>query len=285
MGLRWPRFASMFGMVDRGAAGGRVAWVTGASRGVGRGIAVALGRAGWIVYLSARSSSTSGRTGHLPGTIEDAAASVTEAGGRGIPVICDHRDDGAVSAVVGRISAEQGRLDLLVNNVWAGYERLNAGAWVEWNAPMWEQPVELFDAMFAGGVRCHYVALLACAPLLIRSPGSVVVTVSFTVTDRQGPAVGVAYGMAKTADDRLAEFSAVQLRPSGVASVALHPGLVRTEGVMQFADDLDLASSQSPEGVGRVVAALTIDPGVLRLSGQALEVDTLASVYGIDVTG
>src|SRR6266700_2409453 len=133
-----------------GAPPRRVAWVTGGSRGVGRGVAVALGQAGWVVYVSARSSAD-GRTGHLPGTVEQTADAVTAAGGLGVAAVCDDRDDAAVQAVAARIRADHGRLDLLVNNAWAGYERLNAGAWQEWNAPFWEQPIELFDAMFGGG--------------------------------------------------------------------------------------------------------------------------------------
>ncbi len=261
----------------------RVAWVTGASRGVGRGTAVALGRAGWAVYATARSS-VNGRTGHLPGTIEQSAAAVTAAGGLGTGVVCDHTDDAAVAAVAERITEQHGRLDLLINNVWGGYERLNAGAWQEWNAPLWHQPVELFDVMFTGGVRAHYVALARCAPLLIATSGSSVVTVSFAITEAEQSAFGAAYAMAKSADDRLALAAAVQLRDHRVASVALHPGLVRTEGVMQFAEHLDLTRSQSPEGVGRAVVALAADPDLMALSGQALSVAALAARYGIDVS-
>ncbi|HEV2373388.1 MAG TPA: SDR family NAD(P)-dependent oxidoreductase [Streptosporangiaceae bacterium] len=203
-------------------ADGRVAWVTGASRGVGRGVAAALGRAGWVVYVTARSSQA-GRTGHLPGTVEQAAAAVTVAGGRGVAVVCDHRDDAAVAAVAARISADCGRLDLLVNNAWAGYDRLNTGGWQEWNAPLWEQPLELFDAMFSGGVRAHYAALVMCAPLLIATPGSLVVTVSVAVPESEQHKFGVAYTMAKAADDRLAFAAGLQLRPHGVGCVAVHP--------------------------------------------------------------
>src|SRR5689334_4163404 len=113
-------------------AGRRVAWVTGASRGVGRGVAVALGQAGWVVYVTARSSAA-GRTGHLPGTVEEAAEAVTAGGGLGVAVPCDHRDDEAVRAVADRIRSDHGRLDLLVNNAWGGYERLNAGGSAEWD--------------------------------------------------------------------------------------------------------------------------------------------------------
>lgn len=263
--------------------GTRVAWVTGASRGVGKGIATALGGAGWTVYVTARSAAGT-RSGHLPGTAEMTAEAVTAAGGHGIAVACDHRDDAAVTAVAARIAAEYGRLDLLVNNVWGGYERLNAGAWEEWNAPLWEQPLELFDAMFTGGVRAHYVALARCARLLIATVGSAVVTVSFTIPDEELRTFGVAYAMAKTADDRLAQTAAAKFREHAVASVAVHPGLVRTEGVLQFAGHLDLASSQSPQGVGRAISALADDPELLELTGRALSVDELAVRYDIDVT-
>ncbi len=262
----------------------RVAWVTGGSRGVGRGVAVALGQAGWVVYVTARSSAA-GRTGHLPGTVEEAAEAVTAGGGLGVAVPCDHRDDEAVAAIAGRIEADHGRLDLLVNNAWGGYERLNAGAWEEWNAPFWEQPLELFDAMFGGGVRTHYVATAVSAPLLIATPGSLVVTVSVAVPETEQHTFGTAYAMAKTADDRLALAAAVQLGEHGVASVAVHPGWVRTEGVMQFAEQVDLSASQSPEGVGRAIAALAADPELMSLTGQALAVEALAARYGIDVSG
>lgn len=258
----------------------RVAWVSGASRGVGRGVAVALGAAGWTVWVTARSSGGH-RTSHLHGTIEETAAAVDAAGGRGVPVACDHIDDAAVRAVVDRLRAEHGGLDLLVNNVWGGYERLNAGAWPEWTAPVWEQPLELFDLMFAAGVRAHYVALALAAPLLVVRRG-LAVGVSFDV-EAPDESHGVAYAMAKTADDELARGAARQLAPHGVTSVALHPGLVRTEGVMQFAEHLDLARSQSAEGVGRVVAALAADPAVAALSGRVLDVDGLADRYGVDV--
>jgi NAD(P)-dependent dehydrogenase (short-subunit alcohol dehydrogenase family) len=263
-------------------AGPRVAWVTGASRGVGRGVAVALGRAGWVVYVTARSSG-SARTGHLPGTVQETAAAVTAAGGHGVPVPCDHRDDATVMAVAAQISADHGRLDLLVNNAWAGYERLNAGAWEEWSAPLWQQPLELFDAMFSGGVRTHYVAIAVCAPLLIATPRSLVVTVSVAIPQAEQHAFGAAYAMAKAADDRLALAAAVQLGEHTVASVAVHPDWVRTEGVLQFAAQLDLTGSQSPEGVGRAIAALADDPELLSLTGQALRVEALAARYGVDV--
>ena len=132
--------------------------------------------------------------------------------------------------------------------MWGGYERLNGGAWEEWNAPLWEQPLELFDAMFASGVRAHYVALTRCASLLISTPASLVVAVSFAVLVSSQHEFGAAYAMSKAADDRLAAAAARQLRGHDVASVAVHLGLLRTEDVLQFAEHLDMTASQSREG-------------------------------------
>jgi NAD(P)-dependent dehydrogenase (short-subunit alcohol dehydrogenase family) len=243
---------------------------------------VALGAAGWTVWVSARSTAAH-TTSHLPGTVEEVAAAVTAAGGIGRPVACDHRHDDQVRALVQCIADESGRLDLLVNNVWGGYERLNAGQWEEWNAPFWQQPLELWDAMFSSGVRAHYVTTALATDLLRGTPRSVVVIISMEVGQAHAAEHGVAYSMAKAADDRLAEAVAAQLRPSGVASLALYPGLVRTEGVMQFAEHLDLTNSQSPEGVGRVVVALATDPDVMEVTGQAFYADALAQRYGIDI--
>src|ERR1044071_8621609 len=268
---------------EDGAPPRRGARVTGGSPRGGRGGGGALGQAGWVVYVTARSSA-GGRTGHLPGTVEQTADAVTAAGGSGIAVPCDHRDDEAVRAVAARIKADYGRLDLLVNNAWAGYERLNAGGWEEWNAPFWEQPLELFDAMFAGRGRAHYVAAAGCGPLLIAPPHGLVVTVWVAVPETEQHAFGAAYAMAKTADDRLALAAAIQLGEHGVASLAVHPDWVRTEGVMQFADQVDLSSSQSPEGVGRTIVALAGGPEVMGLTGQALTVTALAARYDVDVS-
>ena len=228
----------------------------------------------WVTGRSTRAHSTS----HLPGTVEDTADAVTRAGGKGIAAVCDHRDDDQVREVVHRIP----ELHLLVNNAWAGYERLNAGAWEEWNAPFWEQPLELWDAMFASGVRAHYVTTALAAPRLIKAKG-IVVTVSMEAGAEHKKHFGVAYSVAKAAQDRFALATSTALAEHGVASVALHPGLVRTEGVMQFKDHLDLEHSQSPEGVGRVVAALSNDPAVMTFTGQARTVDELAKRYNVDV--
>jgi NAD(P)-dependent dehydrogenase (short-subunit alcohol dehydrogenase family) len=136
--------------------------------------------------------------------------------------------------------------------------------------------------MFDGGVRCHYVTTALCSPLLRATPGGLVVTVSMEVGSGHQASYGVAYSVAKAADDRLALAMSMALSADGVASVAIYPGLVRTEGVLQFAEHLDLAGSQSPQGVGRVVAALAADEQVMSLTGQVLPVADLAQRYGVD---
>lgn len=254
----------------------KVALVTGASRGIGRGIAVTLGAAGWTVWVTGRSSHSGAATSHLPGTVEATAGAVTAAGGLGVAAVCDHRDDDQVRSVVASLGD---RLDLLVNNVWGGYERLNAGAWDEWTAPFWEQPLSLWDMMFDGGVRAHYVTTALCAPLLRTADGGLIVTVS-----ADPPANWVAYSTAKAADEHLTSSFALALAPDNVASVALRPGLVRTEGVMQFTDHLDLSESQSPEGIGRVVAALAADPELMSLSGKTLTATELAARYSVNLS-
>ncbi|MFC3917492.1 SDR family NAD(P)-dependent oxidoreductase [Deinococcus metalli] len=211
--------------MDRPLAG-RVALVTGGSRGVGRGVALGLGEAGATVYITGRT--VQGRHPDLPqvsGSLEETAAEVTALGGMGVPVPCDHRDDAQVRAVVERIGQEHGRLDVLVNNVWGGYEGLHR--WDErgqrWQAPFWEQPLELWDDMFVAGVRAHYVASALCAPLLIGAAG-LVVNISFFAGQRHHGQENIPYFLAKNADDQMARAMANHLRPHGVTAVSLYPG-------------------------------------------------------------
>jgi dehydrogenase/reductase SDR family member 1 len=262
---------------------GKVAVVTGASRGVGKGIALALASEGATVYVTGRS--TPGRpTGSLAGTVEDTAREVAARGAEAVAVHCDHRDDEQVRALFERVEDERGGVDILVNNVWGGYELLHEGRYELFTKPFWEQPVSLWDAMFSAGVRAHYVASLLAAPSLIRRGGGLIVNVSSFAG--AGFEDNVALGVAKGATDRLAQSTARDLRDHGVAVVALYPGLVRTEGVLKWKDFIDLGNSESPEFVGRAVAALASDPDVLERSGEILVVAELAREYGFtDVDG
>ncbi|GGK30169.1 oxidoreductase [Deinococcus malanensis] len=261
--------------------------MTGASRGIGRGIALGLGEAGATVYVTGRT--LTGRSAHMPflsGSLEHTAQEVTELGGLGIAVQCDHTDDAQTRAVVDRIRQEHGRLDVLVNNVWGGYEGLHI--WDErgekWNAPFWEQPTSIWDDMFASGVRAHYVTSQCAAPLLIEARG-LLVGISFFAATRHQDTEGIPYFLAKTATDRMALAMANHLHPHGVTSVSLYPGLVRTEGILRAPEGaFDLSNSESPQFIGRAVAALASDPNVFGRTGQVLVAAELGDRYGFTDT-
>jgi NAD(P)-dependent dehydrogenase (short-subunit alcohol dehydrogenase family) len=265
------------------ALSGSVALVTGASRGVGRGIALVLGEAGATVFVTGRSSQGRPTTENLPGTVEETAALVSQRGGIGIPVRCDHTDDQQVEALFHRIRDEHGRLDLLVNNVWGGYEQYDVQGFV---APFWEQPLRHWAGMFTAGLRPHLVACRLAAPLMLRRQKGLIVATTFW--DRDKYLRNLFYDLAKAAINRLMLGVATELRPHGIAAVALSPGFVRTERVLaaHAARPFDLTGTESPEYIGRAVAALAGDPEVMRKSGQVLTVGDLAAEYGFcDVDG
>jgi len=260
---------------------GKIALVTGASRGVGKGIALGLGEAGATVYVSGRTEQEGRAALPLPGTIHQTAEEVTAHGGRGIAVPCDHTDDEQTRAVLEQIArAQNGRLDVLVNNIWGGYAHFNDGTEFWKEAGFWDAPLARWDTMFAAGVRAHYVCSALAAPLMIARRAGLIVTVSFHAA--QKPDMGVAYGAAKAADDHMAACMAHELRPHNVAAVSLYPGLVRTESVMKAAEHFDLSDSESPQFTGRAVAALAADPNVMSKSGRVFVNADLADEYGFD---
>ena len=256
---------------------GTVALVTGASRGVGKGIALALGEAGATVYVTGRTVAEDQAAVPLPGTVAQTAADVTRLGGQGIAVVCDHRDDAQVEAVFGRIQAEQGRLDLLVNNAWAGYEGYFNNEHYPPLHPFWQKPIAYWDANLIG-VRWAYVASVWAARLMVAQRAGLIVNISFSPLSPGNPA----YNVAKRAVDHMTQDTAHQLREHNVAVVALHPGLVRTEGVLSQAQYFDMSNAESPQFTGRAVRALATDPGVLAKTGQAFKVAKLAQVYDFD---
>jgi dehydrogenase/reductase SDR family protein 1 len=263
---------------------GKVALVTGASRGVGRGVAIGLGEAGATVYVTGRTEAEGSAAVALGGTIHRTAEEVAAAGGVGIAVRCDHTDDAQTRALVERIVAEQGRLDILVNNVWGGYEHFNDGTefWIE--REFWTVPLDRWDRSFDAGVRAHYVASALAAPTMVAQGAGLIVNISFFAAQRDDR--GVIYGVAKSADDRMVACMAHELRPHGVAAVSLYPGLVRTEGVLKAGDFFDLTNSESPQFLGRAVAALAADPNLLERSGRWLVAAELALEYGFtDIDG
>jgi len=239
---------------------GRVALVTGGSRGVGKGIALGLAEAGATVYVTGRTFEVGQR---------DTGC---------VSVRCDHTDDRDVEAVFSRIASEQGRLDVLANNVWGGYENMIENGEFTWPFPFWKQSLHRWDSMFAAGVRAHYVASCHAATVMVDQRSGLIVNISSWAAQKH---IGnVAYGVAKAATDKMTFDTSRELHESGVAVVSLYPGLVRTEKVMEAAAYLDLSNSESPQFIGRAVAALAADPDVMRKSGQVLVAAALALEYG-----
>jgi NAD(P)-dependent dehydrogenase (short-subunit alcohol dehydrogenase family) len=262
----------------------KVAVVTGASRGAGRGIALVLGEAGVTVYVTGRSVAGQPSTENLPGTIEETAEAVTARGGLGIPVHCDHTVDSEVETLFARVQREHGRLDVLVNNVWGGYEHYESG---RFNLPFWEQPLRHWEGMFTAGVRAHLIASRFAARLMIPQQHGLII--STTAWDRDKYLGNLFYDMAKAAINRMAYGMARELRMHNIAAIALAPGFMRTERVVAVLSTIpgsDLSETESPEYVGRAVVALATDPKVMRQSGNILTVGDLAQEYGFtDIDG
>jgi NAD(P)-dependent dehydrogenase (short-subunit alcohol dehydrogenase family) len=263
----------------------KVAVVTGASRGAGKGIALALGATGMTVYVTGRSTSVSlGRLRDtlLPGTILETAAQITALGGRGVAVACDHRDDAAVQAAFERVASESGRLDILVNNAASIHDALiEPGAF-------WEKPLELADILDVG-LRSAYVASYFAAPLMVRAQrGLIAFTSSFGASCYMH---GPAYGAQKVGVDKFAADMAVELAPHGVAAVSLWLGPQLTERTAaaarsrpeQYAEFL--RQGETPQFNGRIIYALARDPALQSLSGQTLISAEVARRYGITEEG
>ncbi len=256
----------------------RVAVVTGGSRGIGRGCAVELGAAGATVYVTGRSIEADG--GKLPGSVEATAREVSDAGGRGIPMACDHRDDDAVRFLFEKVLTEQGGLDILVNNAFLIPAELTSGK------NFWEVPISNWDDMIDVGTRSAYVASHFAAPLMIGRGSGLIANISSSGAAEY--AWHVAYGVGKAALDRFTADAAHEFRPHGVAVVSLWPGLVlteRNEGARDAIPGLDFTGAESLRFTGRAVAALAADGGVIERSGRAYASRDLADEYGFTDVG
>jgi NAD(P)-dependent dehydrogenase (short-subunit alcohol dehydrogenase family) len=268
---------------------GKVALVAGATRGAGRGTAVALGEAGAIVYCTGRTTRERRSEYDRPETIEETAELVSGAGGTGIAVAVDHLEAGEVSALVQRIDAERGRLDVLVNDIWGG-EHL-----FEWNKPVWEHDLDKGLRMLRLAIDTHLITSHFALPVLIRERGGLVVEVTDGTRDYNAERYRVSafYDLAKTAVLRLAFAQSEELAPHGCTAVALTPGWMRSEMMLENYQVTEAnwrdgaatnphfaAISESPRFVGRAVAALAADPDVHRHNGGSFSSGGLAREYG-----
>ena len=268
-----------------------VSLVTGASRGAGRGIALELGSAGATVYVSGRSVDGRPTTDDVPGTIDQTAAEVTARGGRGIAVRCDHSVDADVESLFGHIRQDHRRLDLLVNNVWGGYE--DPACRPLPLVPFWEQPLAQWDRMFSSGVRAHLIASRLAAPLMLPQRRGLIVSTTANL-DVLPYLRNVVYDLAKHAVTRLTWAMSQELREHGIAAVAVAPGFMRTERVVEAFRRAGAEEALSGPGgpketpvyLGRAIVALASDARILERTGQLLEVGSLAREYGFtDIDG
>lgn len=245
---------------------GKTALVTGASRGIGRGVATALTGAGATVYATGR-------------TI--AGAALPEGV---IRIPCDHRNDDEVDRVFERIRRDSRRLDVLANAVWGGYENMVENGAFTWAKPFWDQPMWRWNAMMDAGVRAAFVASRHAAEMMVPARSGLIVHLShWAARKRLG---NVIYGIAKAATDTMAVQMADELHGHDVTAVCLYPGLVRTEAVLAAAGVFDLSNSESPEFIGRAVAAMAADARVLRWSGTVVTAAAVALDYGYsDIDG
>ena len=250
-----------------GSLDGKVAVVTGGTLGVGRGITRVLAQSGTRVFVT-------GRSAH-DGVVNE--QQITE-------IRCDHRVDAEVIAAFERLAREAGKIDILVNNVWGGYERMVEDGTFTWTKPFWEQGLWRWDAMFGAGVRAHYHASQLAAKSMVARQCGLIVNISFWAAQKH--IANVAYGVSKAATDKMTDDMAAELRPHGVTALSLYPGLVRTEKVLEAAPWLDLTNSESPEFIGRAVVALAADPDVMRHTGTVLVAASVAAEYGFtDIDG
>jgi len=267
---------------------GKVALVAGATRAAGRGIAVELGAAGATVYCTGRTTRAQPSELNRPETIEEAAELVQQAGGQGIAVQVDHLDPAQVQALAARIESEQGRLDILVNDVWG------ADFLIEWNVPVWKHSLEKGLRMLRLAIDTHIVTSHFALPLLIKNPGGLVVemtdgTAEYNNTNYR---LSLFYDLAKASVIRMAWAQAHEIRPHQGTAVALSPGWLRSEQMLDnygvgeanwrdaVAKQPHFVITETPRYVGRAVAALAADPQLARWSGQALSSGQLAKLYG-----
>ncbi|MFM8530008.1 MAG: SDR family NAD(P)-dependent oxidoreductase [Ilumatobacteraceae bacterium] len=247
---------------------GRIAVVTGSSRGIGRGTAIALGEMGATVYVTGRT------TGDGDLTIDTTVRMVNVAGGKGIPVRVDHGDDSQIAGLFDQVRSEAGRLDVLVNNV---YKIPDPPAW---GGGFWDHPVSIWDDQVGIGLRAHYVASWHAAPLLFAAgPGGAIVNVSSP--GGRSYHFSSSYGAGKAGLDRLSADMAIELAPKGIACCSVYPGSVATEFILEWAGERgsDMSTMQTTLGVGRAIAALVVAPDLMERSGSIQWIEDISRQF------
>lgn len=263
---------------------GKVVLVTGATRGIGKGIVIALAKAGAIVYFTGRTEKEYEGAVKLPGSLSETEKEAEKNGGIAIGVKCDHTNDSDVKNVFDRINLKHGQIDILVNNVWGGYEHFNNGTEFWKEQEFWTVPISRWDSMFDAGVRAHYVASSLAAPIMVKQNSGLIVNISYWASQRNDR--GVAYGTAKAATDKLTATMAYEFKKYNVTVISLYPGLVRTESVLKEEEHFDLSNSESPEFVGRAISALALDSNVIAKTGKICIAAQLAAEYNFtDIDG
>ena len=247
----------------------KIAIVTGGTRNVGNGIAVALGEAGAKVYVTGRSIT------------DNNVKEITKAGGKGIAVVCNHENDNEVKSAIEQIKKNEGRLDILVNNAWGGYNRLrNRKSYFgyKWKAPFWEQPLELWEEMNNVGVRSNYITTYYASKLMLKQKNGLIVNISFYSARKYYG--NVIYGVSKAAVDKMTMDMSEELKKNKITCVSLYPGYI---------DDKKKAPNPKKETsifVGRAIVALSSDKNVIKKTGQILVSAELAQEYGFtDIDG
>ena len=265
---------------------GKVCLVTGASRGVGRGVAMGLAEAGATVHITGRTQRDRehpeglDRGGSLASVVEAARAHPGKVAAHRV----DHSRDEETEAIVREVVDTEGRIDVLVNSAWGGYERTVEGDRFSWVDPLWQQPMWRWDAMMDVGVRSAYCGIRIASETMARQRSGLIVNISFWAAQKFMQ--NVVYVVSKAAMDKMSADVAVQMREFGVAAVSLYPGLVRTEEVMKNKAYFDMSNSESMEFQGRAVAALAGDPELMEKSGKVFTTAGLALEYGFtDIDG
>jgi NAD(P)-dependent dehydrogenase (short-subunit alcohol dehydrogenase family) len=263
---------------------GKVALVTGGTRGIGKGISKILSNNGAIVYFTGRTEVDFNGNVKLEGSLSSTETIIRNEGGICYAIKCDHENDTETKYVIDQIIQKHKKIDILVNNVWGGYEYFNDGTEF-WNEKeFFTMPLSRFDKMFNSGVRAHYTTSVYTAKYMAEQNNGSIFNISFWAAQRNN--MGVAYGMAKAATNKMTETMAYELEKYNISVLTIYPGLVRTESVFKSAEYFDLTNSESPEFIGCSIAALANDKNVLRKSGTIQIAAQVAIDYGFkDIDG